>query len=116
MAADYWPTREQEHCQDREAPAGAQIPSGLTSSPPAGFASIERHQLTCLANRSASRGCCSHTRSVTYILSPECCMNRLELIWHASDSTIWDTLESLATVLQRSQQACLMSHCCAAYL
>ena len=33
MAAGDWPAREQEHCQDCEAPAGAQVSSGLTSSP-----------------------------------------------------------------------------------
>lgn len=33
MAAGHRPAREQEHCQDCEAPTGAQIPAGLTSSP-----------------------------------------------------------------------------------
>ena len=33
MAAGYWPARKQERCQDCEAPASAQIPAGLISSP-----------------------------------------------------------------------------------
>ena len=41
MAAGYWPAREQERCQEREAPAGAQVPSGLTSSPDAEMLYLE---------------------------------------------------------------------------
>ena len=33
MAAGHWPAREQEHCQECKAPAGAQVPLALTSSP-----------------------------------------------------------------------------------